>query len=50
MSLKVLGDINENIQTKINETKLKTKQIQKEDLQNALDMFRLDDTLHPKKV
>ncbi|WP_404361082.1 hypothetical protein [Methylotuvimicrobium sp. KM1] len=50
MSLKVLGDINENIQIKINETKLKTKQIQKEDLQNALDMFRLDDTLHPEKV
>ncbi|WP_431066950.1 hypothetical protein [Methylotuvimicrobium sp.] len=50
MSLKVLGDINENIQTKINETKLKTKQIQKEDLQNALDMFRLDDTHHPEKV
>ncbi|WP_281241617.1 type II secretion system protein GspG [Desulfuromonas thiophila] len=47
MSLKALGDINKNIQTKINETELKAKQVQKEDLRAALDLFKLDNGRYP---
>ncbi|WP_341325629.1 type II secretion system protein GspG [Methylotuvimicrobium sp. KM2] len=47
MSLKVLGGINKNIRTKIDETELQAKQVQKEDLQAALDLFRLDTGRYP---
>ena len=47
MSQKALENINKNIQIKIDETKLRTKQIQKDNLLTALKLLRLDNGRYP---